>query len=335
MRKYLSILAGLLTLSVLLDVPLAAMPPGGNGGGGGGKNDEPPPDPAIVFDAWKNYSVDLMVSNADGTNQTVLRAGDPYYHFPSWSPDGNSLVYEEYDSATDIVLLHLIDLAVVDGSLEVGAAIPLVEGFLPAWSPQGNLIAYVGNHPQPTGIFVIDPDGVETLLVPDPIPGDGNYDVGWPAWSPDGTHLAYSRRDPLTGQRSVWIKEVVDATGMLIDGPETHVIDTGNIDAQGLDWSRGGQHLAYKLGWQDPIHIVDLFQDPPALSLLVENELAQSESPSWTPSTDDTELIFINRKGRAGSGERRIVKHNRLTNEETVLVERKGYHLYWPDRRRF
>ena len=45
----------------------------------------------------------------------------------------------------------------------------------------------------------------------------------------------------------------------------------------------------------------------------------------------DTQLAFMNRRGRSGSGKRKIVVFNLDTDVEAVIVERKGFHLYEPD----
>ena len=56
----------------------------------------PPPDPAIAFQAEKNFSwYDLMVMNADGSNQRLVLEGAKRigHQDPSWSPDGRQLVF--------------------------------------------------------------------------------------------------------------------------------------------------------------------------------------------------------------------------------------------------
>jgi hypothetical protein len=58
----------------------------------------PPADPAIAFSAlYKNHS-DLMVMNADGSNQrAVVSKMMVYNDWPDWSPDGKQLVFTRYD----------------------------------------------------------------------------------------------------------------------------------------------------------------------------------------------------------------------------------------------
>ena len=58
-----------------------------------------------------------------------------------------------------------------------------------------------------------------------------------------------------------------------------------------------------------------------------------TESPTWMPN-NEAELVFMNRNGPSGAGKRRIVRRDLTTQQEMVIVERKGYHLYEPDWRR-
>ncbi len=315
----------------------SAPPPGKGGGKGGGGG--PPPDPAIAFAAGFSHSNDLMVINADGSNPTVLLTSEiDVFLSPAWSPDldpqtegfQGSLVYERsnlgrFAPGVKLFSLWLIDVVVTDSGVVQGEndRLLLDDAFLAAWSPRGDLIAYVGEYPQPQSIFVIDPTGGEpTLVVQDPTP-DGSYlTVGWPAWSPDGTQLAY-RYDG-----TIVIKDVVDpVTGnLLVDGEESVVAIGGGRD---LDWSRSGRFLADKPSRQGLLRIIDLW-DPPEEVLLPETDW--EESPTWPPFWD-TELVFI--KVGAGAGKRMIVKRDLDTGEETLLYKRKSFHLWEPDWRRF
>ena len=57
-------------------------------------------------------------------------------------------------------------------------------------------------------------------------------------------------------------------------------------------------------------------------------------SPTWSPSSGN-ELAFMNRRGTQGSGPRKIVRYDLSTDTETVIVQRKGYHLFEPDWRQY
>jgi len=62
----------------------------------------------------------------------------------------------------------------------------LTDGLDPAWSPDGNKVAFA-RWRDPRGIYVVDEDGSnETLLF-------GWSEAKAPAWSPDGSHIAFTR----------------------------------------------------------------------------------------------------------------------------------------------
>jgi serine/threonine protein kinase/Tol biopolymer transport system component len=72
-----------------------------------------------------------------------------------------------------------------------------LHGALPAWSPDGREIAFMGNIPgEPSRIYLVSPDGGNPKpLVPDNVwPFDKHAPSGWqggPTWSPDGARIAF------------------------------------------------------------------------------------------------------------------------------------------------
>lgn len=129
-------------------------------------------------------SGDIYVMGADGSNVqriTTSRQGD--YH-PSWSPDGSTIVYWHGSNSG-------IDGGPPDSeifAIPVSGGTPTrltqndVSNIEPAWSPDGELIAY-WNDGQ---IWVMRADGSEPRRM---FEGEGG---GWaPSWSPDGTRIAF------------------------------------------------------------------------------------------------------------------------------------------------
>lgn len=117
---------------------------------------------------------ELFVVDVETGTSRRLTSNGYYDGGPSWSPDGDRIVFESEDG------LYLMR---PDGSdvrrLTRGAA-ELYWG--PSWSPDGKLIAY-GN---PFDIYVVGADGGE----PERLTENDGPDF-LPAWSPDGTKIAY------------------------------------------------------------------------------------------------------------------------------------------------
>jgi len=101
---------------------------------------------------------------------------------PSWSPDGNRIVYVSDQAGTP--QLFMISRNGGNPARLTGRG---SQNVAPDWGP-GGLIAYaslVGGHFQ---VYVMDPDTRETKQI---TPGDADYED--PAWAPYGRHLACKR----------------------------------------------------------------------------------------------------------------------------------------------
>ncbi len=110
---------------------------------------QPPPsptpaDPAIAFVAERGWSqTDLMVMNADGSNQEVIVAGGRVSgnHDPNWSPDGSRIVFGSNIWGNGIYLINKdgTGLCKVVGTYNMPAWGPGT----PKWSPDGNTFSNV------------------------------------------------------------------------------------------------------------------------------------------------------------------------------------------------
>jgi TolB protein len=140
----------------------------------------------VLFESSPNGFAQLhLVPSGGGTSQPISDVGDGWATFPSWSPDGDVIVYScgrpSYEES-DLCLLSpagefLGLLGDESPSLEIEAS----------WSPDGMTIAFASNRSGDSDVYLIDVKSRRvTRLTHDPV-GDAD-----PAWSPDGSQIAFT-----------------------------------------------------------------------------------------------------------------------------------------------
>ncbi len=141
----------------------------------------------------------------------------------------------------------------------------------PAWSPDGQRVAFVRGHPcSPCmqAIHVVNADGTGEVPVTSPVPGE----VDGPTWSSDGQRIAF------TVDSDIW---VVDA-----DGSDLTQITTTTFDHH-TSWSPDGLRIAFSYGGGD---IYSVRPDGSDRSLLVPGE-PEAYDPDWSPNGQS--IVFI------------------------------------------
>src|SRR5215212_11162606 len=125
---------------------------------------------------------DIYSINVDGTRERRLTDTPGLDAFPSWSPDGQRLLF-----ATDRAGGGNWELYVMgsDGTHQRRLTdTPEEDEAAPAWSPDGERIAYVTDiASEDPSIHVMNADGSDRRRL-----ASGN----WPSWSPNGKRMAYT-----------------------------------------------------------------------------------------------------------------------------------------------
>ena len=179
----------------------------------------------------------LMIMGTRGENpKRLTRSG----FNPSWSPDGDKIVFATTGFATPEYVPRGGPLAVVD--LATGG-IREIEGttdaFQPSWSPHGRRIAYWsrrgGGNPQ-RDIWTVPPAGGEPLEVTNDAATDWN-----PVWSPDGRYLYFS--SDRSGTRNLWRVPIDEESGRVQGMPEP--VTTPSPFSWLMSFSRDGRRMIY------------------------------------------------------------------------------------------
>lgn len=125
-------------------------------------------------------SAQVFVVRADGSDRHAVTSGPGNNAFPSFAPDGRQIVFR-YRGQNEQGL-RILDLA--DGTIRV---LTTERDDLPAWSPNGDRIAFtraVGGY---FDIYSIRPDGTGLQRLTDAAGHDAHC-----SWSPDGRQLLFS-----------------------------------------------------------------------------------------------------------------------------------------------
>lgn len=171
--------------------------------------DSPPaysPDGSrVAFAQRGELGVDLYVMNADGSNVQRLTDDGMNNHYPTWSPDGSRIAFSRDAGGGNLdIFIMEVDFSdpanvAVSTPLNITNA-PSAEDY-PAWSPDGDLIAFASNRGQTNlwNIYLMTTDGL--TVTPLTI---NNGDNTAPFWSPDGLQLTFeSNRVRRTGPESI------------------------------------------------------------------------------------------------------------------------------------
>lgn len=262
-----------------------------------------PPEEGLVSGLLSDKG-ELVVLSADGAEQqTIAATGKTEIYSPAldWSPDGRRIAWESGGRSDEVPAgINAIDL-------ETGASNELASGHpgaMPAWSPDGSLIAFVSyedeEEPNPN-IYIMEGDGSNVRRLAH---NDGD-DIG-PRWSPDGRHIVW------------WVRKT---------GGEAHElfvaeVDKGKVEELGNGsrpvWSPDGRRIAFmNLAEENNVDIFVLELDS-GERVNVTNDPARDMWPTWSP--DGRRIAFVSQRDNA-QGEIYVVNADgsdlqRLTDNE-------------------
>jgi Tol biopolymer transport system component len=233
------------------------------------------PDPQV---AWAR----LYTARSDGSELTVM--GGSNHAGPiefTWSPDGTQLA-----SVGDDASIYLSDL---DPETSGGRVGTLVYQQLhdPAWSPDGNKLAYAGRRESDTyhAIYVVDlKSNQESRLT------SGNIPALQPTWSPDGQQLAFVKGDY---RWEGFSSPTGDIYVMHADGSSLVRLTDGEHPA----WSPDGRRIAFTRAVEFPAYEVGLYlmnADGSSQAKLV-SQVSGFEAPTWSPDGKRIAITAIER----------------------------------------
>lgn len=153
----------------------------------------------------------------------------------------------------------------------------LTEGYHPAWSPDGQRIAFARHANGRSDIYLMDADGSNVIRRTHPGASDDHYGFHSPAWSPDGRRLAVASTDGYGGNLYT-----LNVAG---DGAPVH---TRGMAAEPA-WSPDGSKIAFVRlsGYDYGDHALDVMNadgsDVRTVIPLDAGDAPYIDNPSWSP----------------------------------------------------
>lgn len=140
----------------------------------------------------------------------------------------------------------------------------------PAWSPDGQRIAF--GRPYPLRVYVMNSDGSGVTRL---------SDGASPVWSPDGTRIAFE------WQREIYLMSPTGSNRIrLTDTPEGYAFSPV--------WSPDGTRIAFassRIGQASDVELYTINADGSGLDRLTNDARQQSVTPTWSP--DGTRIAFV------------------------------------------
>jgi len=163
----------------------------------------------------------LWLRNPDGVNLIHLTTENDFD--PVWSPNGKHIVFvRDADGNLDLFLASRLKDGTWQDEVQLTRLTQHEEDDLaPAWSPDGDFVAFVSFRDGNGEIYIMESDGSRQLR----LTTNGADDLG-PVWSPDGNQMAFVSH--LYGPSEIFIMDD--------DGGNQRRLTTNDAEDHSPDW---------------------------------------------------------------------------------------------------
>jgi hypothetical protein len=144
----------------------------------------------IVFVSDEPGNDELYAINPDGTN--LVRLTDNHFAdlAPSYSPDGDKIVFSYDSTGKQAPQIFIMEAEPKPGSQAQQLTQSQGQNYSPAWSPDGKYVVFISTRSRTIPkVYIMRPDGSDERILTFDDADAQNRD---PVWSPDGIYLAFS-----------------------------------------------------------------------------------------------------------------------------------------------
>lgn len=272
----------------------------------------------VIFQRTEQGACGVYEVSALGGMERKIMDCTPGQYYLNMAPDGAALLTTEPTDRPGERRITLINTESLDRTPLTNPP-PSASDFLPAFSPNGEYIAFCrGLHGTIEDLYIVPTSGGE----PQRLTFD-DRDIAGFSWTPDGKSLVFSSNK--TGHFRLW---KVDLTG----SEPTWVSDVATLDPGSPSFSSTGNHLAYE-EWTFELNIWEVAvgggatQQPHDSAAVMARRFASTRSdfqPSYSP--DGERVAFVSNR----SGQVELWTGAQDGSHESALVSLDGAYLQMP-----
>jgi TolB protein len=262
--------------------------------------------PNVATQGQKQHG-DLVVADADGSDQITIDRDAQDMSPATWSPDGRWLVYSRFEGGLDQIYI-----AAADGSsppTRLGK--PDTVNWAPVFSPDGTKIMYFRGE---AGVAVMNRDGSDDRL----LNTSGFQRIHSAQWHPDGNRIVVSAA--VTDAYDLWF--------LYADGtPERHLVVPGRAEV-GPSWSPDGSRLVYLTSTDERSYILTVANADGATERTLPGVFSDI-NPSWSP--DGSRIAAVNDRASVGrvslvdpDGMAEAIEMDSLAPAQSVVADRSS-----------
>lgn len=186
-----------------------------------------PDSSQFVWASLVDAGLKLQVSDIDGQGIRQITSSRQHSRVPKWSPKGDWIAFQSNRDASQSIWI-----VTPEGDEERRLTSSDLNYHIPIWSPDGSFILSTAqkNLGGPSGIWLVDLEGVETPLVVD---ADSHSE---PAWAPDGKSVFF--QSSRGGSQNLW--------EVLVDSKERRQITKDGQGGGSLRVANNGRALIFQ-----------------------------------------------------------------------------------------